>query len=140
VLAYELLSGALPWAGGRKARAAAIAVVTETQPTLQTAALGLPAHVGAVIDQALEKSPARRFVSMDALVRALDGPSEGRTGMTVEPSELQEAETISSDADPNWRTVVDVPEGHDTELATRKTRVNNRSTALSGARRAAPAR
>lgn len=78
VLAYELLSGALPWQSLKDGVPAMVAVVAERQPTLRTAALGLPEHVGAVVDQALEKAPAGRFASMDDLVSALEGRATPR--------------------------------------------------------------
>jgi len=71
VLAYELFTGSLPWKTVNDGYSSAIAVVTEQPELLRTGELGLPGHVGAVIHRALEKSPAQRFESMDALVAAL---------------------------------------------------------------------
>ena len=73
VLAYELLTGALPWRGPQDGVPLAIAVVTEVQAPVAATSLGLPERVAAVIDRALAKAPAQRFASMDALVLALVG-------------------------------------------------------------------
>ncbi|MCA9691806.1 MAG: serine/threonine protein kinase, partial [Myxococcales bacterium] len=76
VLAYELLSGALPWRSVLDGVPPSVAVITERPAPLDAAALDLPTLVAEVIGRALEKAPERRFPTMDALVAALedDGP------------------------------------------------------------------
>lgn len=71
VLAYELFTGSLPWKTMKDGFSSSIAVVAEQPAPLRTEALGLPGHIGAVIHRALEKSPALRFESMEALIAAL---------------------------------------------------------------------
>ena len=90
VLAYELLAGVLPWKGPSEGVPVSVAVVTERQEPLSTKALGLDPVVGAVIDRALEKSPQRRFGSMQALLEALGDPPvrEVRAGSTETSPEL----------------------------------------------------
>lgn len=72
VMAYEVLSGALPWRSIEKGTPTLVAIVTERQDPLPFAKLDVPPHVARVIDRALEKDPARRFPTMDDLLAALD--------------------------------------------------------------------
>src|SRR4029079_14854147 len=77
VMAYELLSGALPWQSAREGVTTLVAVETE-RPERLSPLLGVPNHVAAVVDRALEKDPARRFATMNDLLAALE-PEGSRT-------------------------------------------------------------
>lgn len=83
VLSYELLTGALPWRSLEEGVSSAVAVVTERQLTLPTETLGLPSHIGDVVDRALEKLPARRFESMQTLLAALDGAAPSKLSVVL---------------------------------------------------------
>ncbi len=96
VLAHELLTGSLPWRGPAEGVPVAVAVVTERAASVP-ATPGLPAHVAAVIDRALAKSPAQRFPSMDALVHALVADEPRWLGPPTLPS------TPAADTTPNTR-------------------------------------
>ena len=69
VMAFELLAGTKPWPTANAAELIA-AVLSKPAPPLVVA--GVPAHVTAAIARALAKPPGDRFVSMDALIAALD--------------------------------------------------------------------
>lgn len=86
VLAYELLSGALPWRSLNDGVTTAVAVVTERQEPLSDRLLGVPSALASIIDRALEKLPARRFESMDALVVALEAELPALVGASVQPT------------------------------------------------------
>lgn len=68
VLAYEVLSGKLPFGRGRDAFGVIAAILTEQAPPLP----GVPEVVEATVHRALSKSPDHRFPSMDAIVEALE--------------------------------------------------------------------
>ncbi len=76
-LAYELLSGRLPWRGGTDALAVAASILTEDPSEAPLVAAGVPFRVKAVILRALSKRQADRFASMDDVVRALEAASRG---------------------------------------------------------------
>jgi serine/threonine protein kinase/Tol biopolymer transport system component len=71
VLAYELLSGAVPWTTGTDV-VALLKDVLFTEPAPLPPALGVPANVAAAVLRALAKAPEERFPSMDAVLAALD--------------------------------------------------------------------
>jgi serine/threonine protein kinase len=80
VVAYEVLTGSLPWgdvtkdvAGGRRARAVPIieAILTRTPEALRALAPDVPLRVEAVVARALAKDPAERHSSMDDIARAM---------------------------------------------------------------------
>jgi serine/threonine-protein kinase len=71
VVAYELLTGKLPWnadAGG----IALVAQILSAAPPPVPAEAGVPPHVVDVISRAMAKDRAARFASMDDLLAALD--------------------------------------------------------------------
>ena len=76
-LAYELLSGRLPWRGGTDALAVAASILTEEPSEAPLVAAGVPFRVKAVILRALSKRQADRFASMDDVVRALEAAMRG---------------------------------------------------------------
>ncbi|HEY2515780.1 MAG TPA: serine/threonine-protein kinase [Polyangiaceae bacterium] len=78
VVAYELLSGKLPWPVGTSEYETLSAIVHDEPPPLRSIAPGVPAVVSEVVARAMKKSPAERFPTMDSLVHILDpvlGPS-----------------------------------------------------------------
>ena len=85
VLAYELLSGRVPWQVGADpsggARLVALIVSDEPAPSLDAA--GVPPGVRQVVARALEKDRARRFPTMGAIVEAL-GPTGARPAASGE--------------------------------------------------------
>ncbi len=74
VLAYELLSGGLPWRKGDTLSLVAQVLTAEPVP-LATAAQGVSPDVAAVVMTALAKNRNARFASMDVIVEALDRPA-----------------------------------------------------------------
>jgi serine/threonine protein kinase/tetratricopeptide (TPR) repeat protein len=70
VLAYELVSGRLPWDGGGDVLAAVADILTRDPPPLDRQ--GVPSMVQATIFKALAKTPANRFASMGEIVGALE--------------------------------------------------------------------
>jgi serine/threonine protein kinase/Tol biopolymer transport system component len=72
VVAYELLTGRLPWSGTNYFSAA----LFQSPPPLDASALGVTAAMAAVVMRALEKRPGARFASMDDLMGVF-APSVG---------------------------------------------------------------
>jgi hypothetical protein len=77
VLAYELLTGARPWAGS-DVRAIA-AILQQPAPPLGPRAPDVPPFVEATILRALAKKPADRFASMDDLRASFEGDGPAPT-------------------------------------------------------------
>jgi serine/threonine-protein kinase len=76
VVAYELLTGKLPWRGDDALAAMASALVDPAdRAPLEEA--DVPAAVQQVVLRALEKDPARRFASMEDAVAALEAAARG---------------------------------------------------------------
>jgi serine/threonine-protein kinase len=73
VLAYELISGAHPFANRTTAGALVAAHIRDTAAPLAARVPALPPSLVAVVDQALAKDPADRPASANAIVQALDG-------------------------------------------------------------------
>jgi len=76
VTAWELLAGCKPWPATNAAELIA-AVLSKPAPPLEVA--GVPPSVAATIARALSKAAGDRFVTMDALVAALDGAPPAAT-------------------------------------------------------------
>ena len=72
VLAYELLSGRIPW-DRATGLAVVAAVLSEETPRLSDVVPGLDPQLGAVIARTLAKSRNERFETMEAIVEALIG-------------------------------------------------------------------
>jgi len=72
VLAYELLSGRLPWDRNAESFVVISQILTRDAPPLRAIAPAVPPHVEAAIMRALAKNPADRFASMDEIVQVLD--------------------------------------------------------------------
>jgi serine/threonine-protein kinase len=77
VLAYELVTGRLPWRGAGDALAVVASILTDEPSRADLEAAGAPPEVIAVITRALSKRPDDRFPSMDDAARALDAAMKG---------------------------------------------------------------
>ncbi|MEI7893455.1 MAG: protein kinase, partial [Myxococcales bacterium] len=77
VVAYELLTGRLPWKGGDDPFAAVASVLTDAVDGTPLDAAGVSVHVKAVILRTLSKKREERFDNMDDVVQALDGACKG---------------------------------------------------------------
>ncbi|MEO7330348.1 MAG: serine/threonine-protein kinase, partial [Minicystis sp.] len=73
VLAFELLSGSLPWRGGDDALAVVASILTDEPRAALLDEANVPARVKRVVLRALEKRVADRFATMEELVQALEG-------------------------------------------------------------------
>ena len=73
VLAFELLTGTLPWRGGDDALAVVASILTDEPKAALLDEISAPAHVKRVVLRALSKRAEDRFASMDELVLALEG-------------------------------------------------------------------
>ena len=71
VVAYEVLTGRLPWRGASDSLAVMASILTDESRAAARRG-GRPARVQAVVLRALAKRPEDRFASMDDVVRALD--------------------------------------------------------------------
>jgi tRNA A-37 threonylcarbamoyl transferase component Bud32/tetratricopeptide (TPR) repeat protein len=71
VVAYELLSGTLPWEEGEEAVVTVERMLTTDPKPLHSHGLALPAVVEAVVEKAMARKPADRFESMRQLIEAL---------------------------------------------------------------------
>jgi tRNA A-37 threonylcarbamoyl transferase component Bud32 len=72
VIAYEMLSGAHPFASHRTAQALMAAHIAEVPPPLASRRRDLPASLTAVVDQCLAKDPNARPANAAAVVAALN--------------------------------------------------------------------
>ncbi|WP_438030190.1 protein kinase domain-containing protein [Sorangium sp. So ce233] len=88
VLAFELLTGRLPWRGAGDMLAVVASILTDEADRALLDAASVPPAVSAVVLRALSKRPEDRFASMDDLVRALDaaGRGEAPAAAAVAPS------------------------------------------------------
>jgi serine/threonine-protein kinase len=77
VVAYEVLTGKLPWRGVTDPLASVASILTDQPDGAALDAAGVPAEVKAVVLRALAKKPDDRFASMDDVVRALDAGAKG---------------------------------------------------------------
>jgi tRNA A-37 threonylcarbamoyl transferase component Bud32 len=80
VVGYQMLSGRVPFEGDNVREVLTRQLLEEAVPLSRLIA-DVPAELSSTIHQALSKEPARRFASMDAFARALQGkevsPAEG---------------------------------------------------------------
>jgi serine/threonine protein kinase len=76
VMAYELLTGRVPWSGGDSALAVTASIIGDTPAPLARALPELPAEVASAIHRALAKTSAERFATMDDLISALHGHAD----------------------------------------------------------------
>ena len=88
VLAYELLSGKLPWRGA-DALAVMASVLTDPVDRVALEQAGVSPAMARVVLRTLEKTPEGRFTSMDALRNALESAERGEAlveAALVEPA------------------------------------------------------
>ncbi|UQA54726.1 protein kinase domain-containing protein [Polyangium aurulentum] len=71
VMAYELLSGRLPFRTDRGAMGLVASILSDAPPPLEEA----PPEVWAIVRRTLEKEPANRHASMDEVIAALEALS-----------------------------------------------------------------
>jgi serine/threonine-protein kinase len=80
VVGYQMLSGRVPFEGENVREVLAKQLLEEAVPLSRLVA-GIPSELSSTLHQALQKDPKRRFASMDAFGRALEGkevsPAEG---------------------------------------------------------------
>ena len=81
VVAYEALAGAHPF-GARTPQALVAAHLTEPPPPLGVRRPDAPPALVALVTRLLEKDPAARLQSADAVLRTLDGVTPAPAGMT----------------------------------------------------------
>ncbi|WP_437986963.1 protein kinase domain-containing protein [Sorangium sp. So ce117] len=77
VLAFELLTGRLPWRGAGDMLAVVASILTDEADRALLDAAAVPPAVSAVVLRALSKRPDDRFASMDELLRALEAAGRG---------------------------------------------------------------
>ncbi|WP_437803160.1 protein kinase domain-containing protein [Sorangium sp. So ce693] len=77
VLAFELLTGRLPWRGAGDVLAVVASILTDEADRALLDAAAVPPAVSAVVLRALSKRPDDRFASMDELLRALEAAGRG---------------------------------------------------------------
>ncbi|MFT3768693.1 MAG: protein kinase [Minicystis sp.] len=77
VVAFELLTGKLPWRGVTDPLAAVASILTDEPDGAALDAAGVPAEVKAAVLRTLAKKPDDRFASMDDVVRALEPAMKG---------------------------------------------------------------
>jgi serine/threonine-protein kinase len=83
ILAYELLSGAHPFADKLTAQALMVAHLSEAPVSLAERAPGIPPALAELVMQCIEKSPDARPASATEMLEALDTASESRERMSV---------------------------------------------------------
>lgn len=88
-MAYELLSGRLPWSGS-DALAISASVLTDTPPSLVEA--GVPPGIARVVERALQKNPEKRFESMQAAAEALERAASGKAPADQAPGDKRAAQ------------------------------------------------
>ena len=88
IVAYELLTGTLPFAG-RTGRQLVAAHIAEVPPSLASSRGDVPPELVALVDQLLAKDPAARPASAHVVLRRLDAVSlssrRGLAGNTASP-------------------------------------------------------
>jgi len=77
VLAYELLSGRLPWRRANDALAAVASILTDEVKGAALDEARVPLEVQSVLQRTLAKPPADRFATMDDVVHALEAAVKG---------------------------------------------------------------
>jgi serine/threonine-protein kinase len=93
VLAYELLTGRLPWRGGGDALAVTASILTDAPDRGALEHAGAPRAVQDVVLRALAKRPEDRFASLDEAVRALDAAARGEALPAASATEAQQFST-----------------------------------------------
>ncbi|HEY8087597.1 MAG TPA: protein kinase [Polyangiaceae bacterium] len=95
VMAYELLTGKVPWVFERDAFRLVAAILTSTPEPLGPRAPGVPGAVASAVERAIAKEPSSRFATMDHLVAAVEAA-------TTSPDALARTEVMTpSDVPPS---------------------------------------
>ena len=97
VMAYELLTGDLPWPRAVDGLKLVLAILGQTPESPSRLVPVLPSIVDATIMKALSKTPAQRFDTMDALVAGLEVFT---TSSRRSWADLQHVETTKTDPAP----------------------------------------
>ncbi len=101
VLLYEALSGRPPFDGDTPV-AVAKAIQSDQPPALAELMPGLPEHLVAAVERAMERDPGRRFASAAEMAQNLSGPSPTAT----QRLDLTETAAIEAPApQPAWPSV-----------------------------------
>src|SRR5436305_3003021 len=79
IILFELLSGKTPFSGTNPLEVANMHVKQQV-PLLRTVCADVPVAIASVVNQALERDPARRFQNVSELVEAFTQTSWGATG------------------------------------------------------------
>jgi serine/threonine protein kinase len=104
VVAYEVLTGRVPWHGGNSSYKVLAQILTQDVDPPSRIAPDVPPEVDAVVTRALAKKPDDRFASMEEIVLWLDPkPASGRGSIPRPPG--------SSRATPAASTVTHMPTG-----------------------------
>ncbi|MGK3983141.1 protein kinase [Sorangium sp. So ce136] len=98
VLAFELLTGRLPWRGAGDMLAVVASILTDEADRTLLDAASVPPAVSAVVLRALSKRPEDRFASMDDLVRALEAAGRGEASAAVAPAAAASASSAPAPA------------------------------------------
>ncbi len=94
VMSYELLAGVSPWGGACSFSELVSAIIAANVRPLFEHVPDLPPEVEAVIRQAMSKSQAERFLSMNNIVASLDSYTEGMWAPPPKRSGKQDATAI----------------------------------------------
>lgn len=98
VLAFELLSGKLPFRTDKGAVSLIASILSDPAPPLE----GVPEDLAEIIARTLEKAPEDRFDSMDDVVSALSSLVSGeahRTAMKAPPSRRERSVAVTGPED-----------------------------------------
>ncbi|WP_438001820.1 protein kinase [Sorangium sp. So ce185] len=98
VLAFELLTGRLPWRGAGDMLAVVASILTDEADRAALDAAAVPPAVSAVVLRALSKRPEDRFASMDDLVRALEAAGRGEAPAAMPAPHAQAPAAKESEA------------------------------------------
>ncbi|WP_437718506.1 protein kinase [Sorangium sp. So ce448] len=110
VLAFELLTGRLPWRGAGDMLAVVASILTDEADRALLDAAAVPPAVSAVVLRALSKRPDDRFASMDDLLRALEAAGRGEAPAAPAPA----AATSASPAQTPGARRSEAPRGGET--------------------------
>src|SRR5579862_3983772 len=102
VVLYELLAGDVPFRGDNLV-VVAMKHVTEHPPSLRQVRNDVPPRLAQAVDRALEKDPARRFPSMDALANELRRVQDELGGVDPERTMIRGTPVVAPPAAPVHR-------------------------------------
>ena len=108
VIFYQLLVGKVPFAAESLPELCAM-VLTQTAPTLDAAALGIPASVRGVVAKMLQTDPTARFQSAEALLDALSPYVAVKPVIVAEVGKLALQRARQLDSEPVRSTRITAP-------------------------------